>query len=228
MAPNSAVFTIKRNKMNTKKIIGNEQTQLYIGSRYNVIIHGSIFLLDTGQGFRRMTRESSIFSLKKSRISITDPKNSDKKSSFFSQDDTALISYGIEFEFMQKFSATGDEIEYEDFPNTRRVEAAYLVEDLNIILVVTAPEYEYDYEKLRFFILRDQGRSVSESNLAVTRYRDGGTTLYQTREGTLYVPTKLKKDELPHWNTGTEKFEVSVIEYTDTIYNDVLKLNGYA
>lgn len=214
--------------MNTKKLIGTESTEFYFGSEYKVIIHGTLFLLDTGKGFRRMVKGSSVYSSKKSRISLTDPHNPDKKSSFFSQGDTALVSYGISFEFMKKFNAAGDEIEYEDFPDTRKVEGAYFVKDLNIILVVTAPDYDYEYNKLRFFILRDQGRSAQEADLTVERYRDGGTTFYKTKDGTLYVPTPFKKDETPHWDNGSGKFDASAIKYTETIYNEILKPKGYA
>lgn len=89
-------------------------------------------------------------------------------------------------------------ISFTGLPDVRAIEGAYQ-RDNGEYLVISCSRNNYEYSTLRMFTGSDLSDLREIPMKDVVRYRDGGTTYYNTAEGTLYTPTAFRDDISPKW-----------------------------
>ncbi len=89
-------------------------------------------------------------------------------------------------------------IKFLGFPDVRTIENAFQLPDGNHLIVsANAAHSEYSYDTLRVFKGKDLKDLKEIPVTGIERYRDGGTTYYKTKEGTLFSP--IGRDKNPTW-----------------------------
>lgn len=108
-----------------------------------------------------------------------------------------------------------------ELPQTRQSEYLAFSEDGSLVVYVSASKYKFSYESFRLFV--GNGAEMREIKIQnVTRYRDGGTTIITTNEGTFFSPTAF--DKATTW-LNNKLAEVRRNEIADT-YNIVEDEDG--
>lgn len=161
-----------------------------------VLIHGrSVYLSDDGKDFVVATGAEELRVLKKSVI-FENP-HTGEQGKFNILDDEATLN-GVAFIAAE----VPNSIEAAKTPEVRENEYSFTLPG-DEQLIVTASKYNRSYSSFKLFI---DGREIPWSyteGYPVTRFRDGGTTIIYTTEGTLFVPAPrnvIKHGTKPTWN----------------------------
>jgi len=117
-------------------------------------------------------------------------------------------------------------------PLVRHVEYVLQGKD-ETMFIVDRPEYNWDYSEFRLFVRNPRSIQFEQVSLldtpdAVVRYRDGGTTIIKTVDGTLQVPTTLNpegfKGKVVPTFTDAAEFEHELVpvirESVEILYNN--------
>lgn len=114
-----------------------------------------------------------------------------------------LKSSSLEYEFLTIENIDVSELQYIPIPDSIIIENIMKNDDADLLFVVTRPEIKWDYDSFKVYKFTSGRRICKEIEVKnVDRYRDGGTTIILTSEGTLYSPTSLggvKEGVFPYW-----------------------------
>ena len=89
-------------------------------------------------------------------------------------------------------------------PDVREIEQALQLPD-KTYLIVSASKTDYSYDTLRVFKGKDLKHLEEIPVTDVQCFRDGGTTYYKTKEGTLFSPTPFERDKATTWTPADSK-----------------------
>lgn len=160
-----------------------------------------ILVREQDEFFRELVIGSSSSSRNKYTAKLSDPicqyeydgQDYNCFKDIYIESEIALINKGVGFfTFLKKGDFNIDGYYYR-IPDFRSTEYAYKIGDL--LIYMSRPKYNYDYNKLRFFVGNSIDTMIETPFHDFIRYRDGGTTgfkfTFENNDYSIMIPSKL-------------------------------------